>query len=292
VEPWLTVFSFSAKKWGRTSVDRVSPIKFRDDAFEKLVLPAGDKRLVMALVQHTQASDVSDIIDGKGGGCSLLFHGEPGRGKTLTAEAVAEDLRRPLYAFGVGELGTEPQGLEQKLHSVLQIAERWNAVLLLDEADVFLEARADGDVDRNAMVTTFLRLIEYYNGVLVLTTNRVRNIDKAFYSRLSLAIQFEDFTLESRQQVIRNLLSANGVALSDDEIYALGEMGVNGRQIKKAIIGARSLARSEGRPGVISNADVTELLNRLRDFGADKDAQRVEPSRKNGAAHHGADDVQ
>lgn len=67
-------------------------------------------------------------------------HGPPGTGKTLTAEGIAELLKRPLYMVSVGELGTNPHQLETELNKILDVAHSWGAVLLLDEADVFLGA--------------------------------------------------------------------------------------------------------------------------------------------------------
>ena len=78
----------------------------------------------------------------------------------MTAESIAELLKRPLYSVAIGELGTTPDKLEDKLRDILDMASRWNAVILLDEADVFLEKRADNDIHRNAMVGVFLRLLE------------------------------------------------------------------------------------------------------------------------------------
>ncbi len=264
VDPTLTIFSFSAKKWGTVHVSQASDITFRDDSFEKLVMPDGDKKLVHTLVKNSDATLTSDLVDGKGGGCVLLLHGKPGLGKTLTAEAVAETLRRPLYAVSVGELGTNPETLEEKLQTVLQTAQRWNAVLLLDEADVFLEARRSGDIDRNAMVGTFLRLLEYYNGVLILTTNRVQDMDKAFYSRISLALRYGDFGSETREQVVANLLSANSVKLDEGAIMQIAKMDVNGRQIKNSIRIARFMAKEEAR--AVHAADIILVLNKLKDF--------------------------
>lgn len=63
-------------------------------------------------------------------------------GKTLTAESVSENLRVPLYMMSAGDLGLEPSQIEQKLTTVMDMVAKWNAVLLLDEADVFLEARS------------------------------------------------------------------------------------------------------------------------------------------------------
>jgi len=262
--PHLMIFSFVAKKWGKVHVDQVTDISFRNDAFDKLVLPEEEKKLVLSLVRNSDSSLVSDLIDNKGGGCVLLLHGKPGLGKTLTAEAVAEVLKRPLYAVSVGELGTNPETLEEKLQTVLQTAQRWNAVLLLDEADVFLEARRSGDIDRNAMVGTFLRLLEYYNGVLILTTNRVKDMDQAFYSRISLAIRYNEFNHSSRKQVIQNLLETNGVTLDNESVTRISLMDVNGRQIKNAIRLSRFMARDNQRN--VSAKDIMSVLNKLQDF--------------------------
>lgn len=264
LDPHMTVFSFMAKKWGRVHVNNISDIQFREDSFEKLVMPTDDKKLVMSLVRNADASLVSDLIDNKGGGCVLLLHGKPGLGKTLTAEAVAEVLKRPLYSVSVGELGTNPEALEAKLQTVLQTAQRWNAVLLLDEADVFLESRQTGDINRNAMVGTFLRLLEYYNGVLILTTNRVADMDKAFYSRISLALRYEDFDVTTREKVITNLLATNNVALDSAAITKISQMNVNGRQVKNAIRLGRFLARDESR--AVTSQDIVLVLNKLNEF--------------------------
>src|ERR1019366_6660596 len=96
---------------------------------------------------------------------------------TLTSEAIADTLHRPLYSVSVGELGVSPEELESKLRKILDLAFQWNAVLLLDEADIFMEARDTNNIERNAMVSIFLRLLEYYSGVMFLTTNRVKSFD-------------------------------------------------------------------------------------------------------------------
>lgn len=144
------------------------------------------------------------MIGGKGGGCIFLLHGPPGTGKTLTAEAISELLHKPLQSVSVGELGTTVSELEEKLRNILEVAYHWDAVVLLDEADIFLEKRSDNNIHRNAMVGIFLRLLEQHSGVLFLTTNRVRTFDEAFHSRISIALQQQPLG-ESRITVWRNL---------------------------------------------------------------------------------------
>jgi len=218
---------------------------FDETAFDTLVLPSEKKALIRALVENCGDS-FSDIISGKGGGCIFLLHGSPGVGKTLTAESIAELLKRPLYSVSVGELGTETIELERKLREILEVSSSWNAVILLDEADIFLEKRSENDITRNAMVGIFLRLLEYHQGVLFLTTNRVKCFDKAFHSRISIALKYDDLTFEARVNVWKNLLAVAGIHGLDHE--ELGKHDLNGRQIRTMIRLALSLAKSEGRP--------------------------------------------
>ena len=102
--PALVGFSFTAKCWCHVLVSGLSEIKFNESAFDELVLDAKRKRLINALVKFG-GEQFEDIIQGKQGGSIFLLHGPPGVGKTLTAEAIAEVLHRPLYYVTMGELG-------------------------------------------------------------------------------------------------------------------------------------------------------------------------------------------
>lgn len=252
---WHSVggFSFRTKKWGEIFVEGASDIKFDDNAYNQLVLPRRKKDLIRALVTNSNDS-FSDIIAGKGNGCIFLLHGPPGTGKTLTAEAVAELLHQPLYSVTCGELGVSTEVLETKLRELLDVASIWNAVVLIDEADIFLEQRVDSDIRRNAMVGIFLRLLEYHQGIMFLTTNRVRTFDEAFHSRISVALRYPDLNAKARRQVWENLLAAAGIAKEDGEgvrlhcadldVEALVAHDLNGRQIRTTIRLAIALACS------------------------------------------------
>jgi hypothetical protein len=66
----------------------------------------------------------------------------------------------PLYIVGAGDLGTSAAKVDQNLANILRISATWSAVVLIDEADVFLEERSLHDIERNAMVAVFLRQLE------------------------------------------------------------------------------------------------------------------------------------
>lgn len=239
-------YSLKTKKWLDFFVSLISDIKWNDHAFDSLVLPEDQKEMVLAFSesQILNRAEFDDIIAGKGRGCIMLLSGSPGVGKTLTAEAVAEHMRCPLHSITSGDLGSSPHQVERALSRALELVSRWNAVLLIDECDVFLEARSEHDLERNQMVSIFLRTLEYYEGILFMTTNRVDNIDAAFESRIHVSIPYPDLDDVARRHIWANFLktSARGNDLSGKDLDELAIVPLNGRQIKNALKTAQLLA--------------------------------------------------
>jgi SpoVK/Ycf46/Vps4 family AAA+-type ATPase len=239
-------------------VKHIRDIQWNSSIFEdRLVLQEDKKELIRALITvHTARKDTirTEFTAGKGEGLIILLHGGPGTGKTLTAESVAELAKRPLYRVTCGDIGTEPQAVEEYLKSVLWIGGVWGCVVLLDEADVFLEERTKMDMQRNALVSVFLRVLEYYDGILILTTNRIGTFDEAFKSRVQLALHYPPLNEHDRTDVWRNFmqsLAEAGATANFDEIEnklpVLARYKLNGRQIRNTINNARQLARHWGQ---------------------------------------------
>jgi SpoVK/Ycf46/Vps4 family AAA+-type ATPase len=178
----------------------------------------------------------------------------------LTAESVAEIAEKPLYRVTCGDIGTEPREVEKYLQQVFHLGKIWDCVVLLDEADVFLEQRSLADLSRNALVSVFLRTLEYYDGILILTSNRVGTFDEAFKSRIQLALHYENLGLTQRRQIWENF-AMRLEALQHEEgkdggegkeridsraiLEGVGDLAkheMNGRQIRNAITTARQLA--------------------------------------------------
>jgi hypothetical protein len=238
-------YSLKFKKWLDFFVEQISEVVWNSTAFDRLVLPPDQKELIMSFSESQLAgSKFDDVIQGKGKGIICLLSGPPGVGKTLTAEAVAENLKVPLHTLSSGDLGSDPWEVERELSSILELVARWNAILLLDECDVFLEARSTHELERNKIVSIFLRTLEYYEGIMFMTTNRVDDIDAAFQSRIHVSIEYPDLTSASRRTIWANFLKGSTIqsSLTDKDISELAELKLNGRQIKNVLKTAQLLA--------------------------------------------------
>lgn len=244
-------YNLRKKKWYDLMADRVSEVVWHKEAFQKVVIDRKAKDLIQALVSNQLATEVStDLITGKGNGLILLLHGGPGTGKTLTAESVAEIAEKPLYRVTCGDVGTKAEDVEKYLSSVFHLGKLWGCVVLLDEADVFLEQRSLEDLQRNALVSVFLRVLEYYEGILVLTSNRIGVFDEAFKSRIQLALHYPTLGPYQRLRIWENFIDRlesfqdSSVDIADlrDHLEELKEERMNGRQIRNAITTARQYA--------------------------------------------------
>ncbi|KAF5640540.1 TOB3 (member of AAA-ATPase family) [Fusarium sp. NRRL 52700] len=246
-------FDLRRKKWVDLEVDRIRDVSWNKEAFKSLVADEAMKELVLALVTNQlDAEKNTDLIESKGSGLIMLLHGSPGTGKTFTAESVAEIAKKPLYPVTCGDIGTEPADVEKYLESVFHLGKVWDCVVLLDEAEVFLEQRTLQDLKRNALVSVFLRALEYYEGILILTTNRVGTFDEAFKSRIQLALRYEKLKDYQRLQIWKNFLvrlkslgEEESIDFDDIELYLeeLAKYPMNGRQIRNSITTGRQLAK-------------------------------------------------
>lgn len=261
--PELHCYALQRKKWVRLWIDNLEEVSFNEMAYPSLVLPGDYKQLLLAFAEaQIDGYGFDDVIAGKGQGILMLLAGPPGTGKTLTAEAVAEHMKRPLYAVSAGELGASAHGIENELDRVLELCTRWNAVLLLDEADIFLEKRTEHDLKRNTVVSVFLRKLEYYRGIMFLTTNRIGSFDDAFKSRIHVAIRYPDLDTAARRAIWANFLKKakdiyqHGVEVSSAEIDELSEKTLNGREIRNIVKSAQLLASRSKKPLSRTHIDI------------------------------------
>ncbi|KAK2670924.1 hypothetical protein RAB80_013346 [Fusarium oxysporum f. sp. vasinfectum] len=275
--PVVLGFSFSEKQWLEFAVSCVNEIKWNDKAWDSLVLEDGTKDLIKALVKSRKyhaANTIDDVIQGKGKGLVTVLHGPPGTGKTLTAEGIGELLQCPLYMVSAGELGTDSRFLEAELQKILDICHAWGAILLLDEADVFLEKRNMHDIHRNALVSIFLRQLEYFQGILFLTTNRVETFDEAFQSRIHIALRYDNLKSPAKRAIFKMFLDRvhklgklKVEPLTEDDLDLLSKQALNGREIKNVVGSAQDLAVNKGE--ALSMRHIRQVLDVHAKFGRD-----------------------
>lgn len=271
--PRILGYALKDKIWAQVLVKPLQEIKLEggDRYFkEQLQLEESYKEMLLAFIKNhqyastpersSQTDDAKisksyDTAEGKGQGLAVLLHGPPGVGKTLTAETIALATGRPLLSVSVAEIGIDASQAESRLKSIFVNAERWRAVLLMDEADVFLEARVrTDDPNRNAMVSVLLRCLEYYEGIIILTTNRIKSIDIAVQSRMHLAIQYLNLNPDQMLAIYKNLLGdvpdnmlREGRKSLEEEVKRTlcgRRSQMNGRQIRNIVSTARALAAS------------------------------------------------
>ncbi|KAM6519911.1 hypothetical protein FALCPG4_013485 [Fusarium falciforme] len=266
--PRVKGFALSMKKWFEFVVSDITPVTWNEKLLGNLVIPDEEKQLLLALVAHTAKEEdggFDDFIEGKGKGLILLLAGPPGVGKTLTAESIAEELKRPLYRVGAGDLGLEADDVESSLKEAFRQCSHWNAVLLIDEADVFLEKRSSDRLAQNELVSVFLTSLEYYQGVLILTTNRTEEIDPAFESRIDIILTYDHLSQDARRQIWSNFINRlppDSVDLGNADLDNLSRWDINGRQIKSAIKTARIMAVNEGAPLGVRQLDMVLNIRR------------------------------
>ncbi|KAL9623850.1 MAG: hypothetical protein Q9160_001842 [Pyrenula sp. 1 TL-2023] len=272
--PFVYGYSLARKEWCKFYIPHISEVKWKKDSFDSLVMKNNQKMLVQALVSsHNFPENPRDQRQQKGKGLVILLHGTPGSGKTLTAECAAELTEKAILGTSMAELNkyNSPWYFEYRLKQVLQYATKWKAIILLDEADVFLEARKD-DVpdaaDRNALVAVFLRYLEYFSGIVFLTTNRIHVFDAAMKSRIHLTIGYSLPDLEMRRMIWTVSLKAvdeGHIDIDiDDAIDSFVQEKLNGREITNSINTAQTLARFKKEPLRIEHIET--VLGVRQDF--------------------------
>ncbi|KAI9655727.1 MAG: hypothetical protein M1821_005162 [Bathelium mastoideum] len=259
----VSIFVLKDKSWHVAAIDNLADIQSQEEVMRSLVLEDSNMEILQAVCQAHDHAWKIEFIENKGEGQIVLLHGPPGVGKTYTVESFAVASGRPLITLTVADIGLEDDRIENELAKWFSLAEIWNAILLLDEADIFMERRSRADIQRNALVSVFLRQMEYFKGVFFLTTNRVGHIDDAFLSRVAVIIGYDPLSDERRARIWNGFFAklqkdmerrkqegskpiiqvskyAKQYVLYDEEIKALEW---NGREIRNALQTAISLAR-------------------------------------------------
>ncbi|EJT70069.1 hypothetical protein GGTG_12242 [Gaeumannomyces tritici R3-111a-1] len=296
--PYVSAYDLNSRTWSPVLVSALEPVQYESEVFtQSLLLDNKYKNMISSLIRGKigESGDGSGgTMNGKGNGLVFLLHGEPGTGNTLTAESIAEHCRRPLLRIDSSTLGTTSESVEKGLQEVLSRAARWKAIALLDEADVFMEQRSSvtSDITRNSLVAVFLRVLEYHDGILFLTTNRVGVFDAAFKSRVQVAIHYPPLGKDGRMKLWcqflaktsfrsnlpdtcessdPSLFTVNKSGSTDDGLERLVVEPLNGRQIQNIVKVAAAVASGAKTPLTIEGLwnTLQNVMAFDRDFSQD-----------------------
>lgn len=199
-----------------------------------------------------------------GRGLSVLFYGPPGTGKTMAAQVIANELGLDLYRIDISQMVSKYIGETQKnISKLFQKAKDINAVLFFDEADSLFakrsEAKDSNDKNANAETAHLLQKLEDYEGITILATNYLNNIDDAFKRRIKFMIHIAFPESDVRLKLWQSTLPKQTVC--DEELdfeFFAEHFELSGSNIKEILTNAAYLAASEHRG--LKNCDLVEAV--------------------------------
>jgi hypothetical protein len=249
--------------------------------FEDLVVPplvSSQLREIATQLRHRQRVYEEwgfGERDGRGLGIAALFAGESGTGKTLAAEAIANEARLDLYRIDLSSVVSKYIGeTEKNLSRLFDAAERSGAVLLFDEADALFGKRSEvkdsHDRYANIEVAYLLQRIEGYRGLAILTSNLKSALDRAFLRRIRFVVQFPFPDEAAREQIWRRQFPAPA-PLGPIEYAALSRLQLSGGHIRSVALNAAFQAAGQGEPigqAVLMKAARAEFAKLERTFNS------------------------
>jgi hypothetical protein len=234
--PFVRIFSLKHKQYLYTDIEELQTHVFDKTGIDRIILPNKMMKALRSIFNANDKNIFGDLFSGRHGGIVVLANGPSGTGKTLSSEVFAEYQERPLYSMEMGEIGISLSDVEANLTKIFARARKWNAVLLFDEADIFLSERVASDLERSAITGIFLRLLDYYQGTFFLTTNKGEGIDKAFKSRVTLYLDYPALSSETKYKIWQNMLSSAKMEVEEDLTWTdLCSQELNGRQIRNQV---------------------------------------------------------
>ena len=228
--------------------------------WDDVVMPAAQKRLMQQACGHIryqyrvyhQWGFEKKITYGRG--LSILFAGAPGTGKTMCAQVIARQLNMEMYKINISQIVSKYIGeTEKNLQAVFAEAKNSNCILFFDECDALFGKRSEvkDSHDRNANVEVayLLQQIEEYDGVCILATNLIGNIDEAFMRRITYVVHFPFPDRRMREQIYRHMIPAATPLADDIDWGFLAEkFELSGGHIKNIVLSAAFMAAGEGCP--------------------------------------------
>jgi MoxR-like ATPase len=246
----------AAREAARDGLDAIAQRVETRATFDDVVLLSGPSAMLRDIARHLRHRErvYGDWGFGAkhplGQGLVALFTGESGTGKTLAAEAIANEVELDLYRVDLATLVSKYIGeTEKNLKRLFDAAETSGAVLLFDEADALFGKRSEvkdsHDRYANIEVAYLLQRVEAYRGLAVLTTNMKSALDQAFLRRIRFIVSFPFPDAAAREQIWRRQFPA-GAPLGEIDFAALARINLPGGNIRSIAVNAAFKAADAG----------------------------------------------
>ncbi len=241
--------------------------------WEDLVLPNDQFTMLRELceqVKHRSLVYEKWGFDRKislGKGLNVIFAGQSGTGKTMSAEVVGNELRMDVYKIDLSNVVSKYIGeTEKNLERIFTEAGESNGILFFDEADSIFGKRSEvkDAHDRYANIETgyLLQKMEEYDGIVVLATNLRKNLDDAFVRRMHFVLEFPFPEEEDRFQIWSKVYPKYvPLGKTVDLRFMARQFKVAGGNIKNIALASAFLAASEGAD---SQVEMSHLIRATR----------------------------
>lgn len=212
-----------------------------------VVLNENTKELLNSILKQVDKKVLSrlnswGVKSRKGIDAKIIFYGEAGTGKTMSAISLAKSLKKQVLSFDCSKIlskyvGESEQNVRKIFDTYKEICKKTKSepVLLLNEADQFLSTRVEtssgADKMHNQMQNIFLEQIERFQGVLIATTNFLQNLDSAFSRRFDYKIEFKKPDFKARLAIWRKVLPQNADFEDGFSVEELAKFNLSGAQI-------------------------------------------------------------
>lgn len=239
-------------------------------SFDSVIIPQEKKDQIDAAISQLKYHELifekwgfEEVFE-KGTAVSMIFYGEPGTGKTLMAEAIANKLNQELLIISPAEIETQvPGGAERNIKRYFKIAggkmgaptgetdprsgepilgPKKHHVMLFDECDSLISARGNVGMILAGQINTLLTEMERFEGVIIFTTNRLGVLDEAIERRLTTKVEFDAPTAELRKKIWERMIPKKAPIAKDVDLEAIAEIELTGGNIKNAMLNAARIA--------------------------------------------------
>lgn len=275
-------YNCTAKNLSALGKPMRSPFDMQD-----IILTEREQRLLLLIrerLEYRQSLFDEFGFDQKfayGKGTNILFEGPSGTGKTMAAGVLARELKMPLYKINLSAVLSKYIGeTEKNLNAVFEEACQVNCILFFDEADSLFGKRTDvsdsKDKFANQEISFLLQKLEEHEGILILATNLIKNMDDAFRRRFEYILRFSLPDTCQRKRLWKSLIPQELPLAEDINFeYLAGQFSFTGSRIKQIILTAAYYAVAEDKilrmshimAAIKEDADKYGIPLRQKDFG-------------------------